>query len=238
MVRAIIADDDRLFLESIVNHVSWQELGISVIATALDGTETIRLCRELKPELLLTDVRMPGKDGIESAKDILASAPDCHIIFMSAYASKKEYRSAIKLKAIDFLEKPLTLKELTESLRDAACSIQYKRKPLPTDISPKTRRVALYIQANYRSNLSVASLSELAEITPNYLSSIFKKEMGISLISFITKTRIDAACELLLNTNMVLKEICSEVGFPDVRHFSKVFRNIMNVSPGEYRRQK
>lgn len=238
MLRIIIAEDDRLFLDSIVSHVPWQELGLNVIATAINGPDTIRLCRELKPELLLSDVIMPGKDGISSAEEILASLPDCRIIFMSAYASKKDYRSALKLKAVDFLEKPLTLEELTSALREAVHTLLNMNTPLPANLSPKVRQAAAYIQMNYQSDLSVILLSELTQITPNYLSSIFKKEMGVSLIAYISQTRIYAACELLRNTNKVLKEICSDVGYPDVRHFSKVFHSIMGMSPGEYRRRR
>ena len=236
MLRIVIADDDTLFLENVVRHMPWQELGYTVVGTATSGEEMIEICQRLCPDVLLTDVKMPGHDGIESAEQILRQLQNCHVIFMSAYASKKDYRSALRMKATDFLEKPLTMEELSQTLHEVYCSVHPQEQPEHM-YSKAIESVVSYMKVHYAEELSVSMLAQTVYITPNYLSALFKKETGKTISAFLVETRMETACHLLTNSQMSIKEISALVGYPNVERFSKVFRQTLGTAPGQYRKK-
>lgn len=94
-----------------------------------------------------------------------------------------------------------------------------------------------YIQEHYDDeNLSVAEIAKVFSINPNYLSSLYREQEGISLHKAITQVRIKKACELLLlPSTMTIDDIAQKVGFSSVRTFYRVFKKEMSVSPGTYR---
>ncbi len=98
---AIIADDERLMREQLRHRLgeAWPEL--QILAEAKNGEEAVDLVRRLQPDLIFLDIRMPGKSGIEAARDI---AGRCHVVFVTAY---DEYAvEAFEHGAIDYLLKP------------------------------------------------------------------------------------------------------------------------------------
>lgn len=235
MMRIVIADDDTLFLENLVRHMPWQELGYEVVGTANDGEKAIEICQRLCPDVLLTDVRMPDLDGIESAEQILNHLKNCHVIFMSAYASKKDYRSALRMKAADFLEKPLTMEELSQTLREVYLMANPKEQSRQ-EYSKTIEAVISYIKMHYAQELSVSMLARMVCITPNYLSSLFRKETGKTLSVFLVETRMAIACNLLANSRMSVKEISALVGYKSVERFFKVFHQTCGTTPVQYRK--
>lgn len=235
MFRIVIAEDDQLFLSGILKHVPWKELDLEVVGVTNCGEDAIALCLSLKPDLFLSDLRMAGINGLEAAAQIQSVLPDCHILFMSAYAQAVDYRAAIKLHAVDFLEKPLTIEEISEALSCATNALHSKfanEKPVSRAISDIMR----YMQLHYAENLSIEQLAGIAYFTPNYLSSLFKRETGQTIGQYLSRLRIQAACHLLRQSHESVQIIGEKVGYRDVRHFSKVFCREMGVTPSEYRR--
>ena len=98
-------------------------------------------------------------------------------------------------------------------------------------------KVMEYLKVHYVEPLSLEILSQLAGYTPQYLSSLFSDEVGMSIQEFLQRLRIEEACKLLLSTSLPVAEIAAAVGYQDTRHFSKVFRRYQIMSPKEYRRE-
>lgn len=92
-----------------------------------------------------------------------------------------------------------------------------------------------HINLNLSTEMSLASLSKLVAITPNYLASSFKKEVGLSIMDYITKKRIELAKEMLEQTNLQTQEIANYIGYNDVSYFSRVFKKQVRMTPTEYR---
>ena len=97
-------------------------------------------------------------------------------------------------------------------------------------------RVADYLKENYAAPFSLPTLADLTGYTPQYLSSLFRREVGMSIQKFLMRIRIAEACELLAYTNMSVSEIANAVGYQDVQHFSKLFRQYQNQSPRAFRK--
>ena len=80
-----------------------------------DGVHGLEIALKEKPDLILTDVRMPRMSGVEMAEEILKALPNAIILFMSAYSDKEYLKAAIKLKAVSYVDKPLDMNELMSS---------------------------------------------------------------------------------------------------------------------------
>lgn len=108
----------------------------------------------------------------------------------------------------------------------------------PMNLAPSDRyttAVCSYIRAHYPEKLTVEWLAAVVGLSPKYLIRIFKKETGMTLMEYLTRARLDAACNLLENTTKSICEISEAVGYSDALYFSKVFRNTYGISPRTYR---
>ncbi|CAH1221737.1 HTH-type transcriptional activator RhaR [Paenibacillus auburnensis] len=118
-MRAMLVDDEPLTLESLENYIQWRELGIDDLETASNGLEGLELARVFKPQIIISDVRMPRMNGIELATKVREFDPEVKIIFLSGYSDKEYLKSAIHLKAVRYVEKPVKLNELTDAIQES-----------------------------------------------------------------------------------------------------------------------
>jgi AraC-like DNA-binding protein len=103
-------------------------------------------------------------------------------------------------------------------------------------MNPITSGVIDYIHHNYSADINVAKVAKKLGYNPNYISVVFRKTTGISLLHYINSIRIDAAKNLLLNSSNSIKFIAAQVGFNDEKHFMKLFRSFENTTPTKYRK--
>lgn len=111
-VKLCIIDDIKSVVEMIARKPQWEEHGIEVAGTALDGEEGLEMIRSRRPDIVLTDIRMPRMDGLEMTRAILQFAPACKIIILSAYSEFAYAQQAIRLGAMDFVKKPFAIDEI------------------------------------------------------------------------------------------------------------------------------
>jgi two-component system response regulator YesN len=131
LLKALVVDDEKTTREVLVNFLPWTSLGIMEVMDATDGLSALRIASDLKPDIVLSDIRMPKMNGIELAESLQRRLPECKFIFLSGYSDKEYLKSAIRLKAINYVEKPVNIEEITEALKTAAAEcIQAKEKLL------------------------------------------------------------------------------------------------------------
>lgn len=119
MINLLIVDDEVFTREGLLEMLPLEDLGITETRQAFDGIDALNIVKDFEPNILLTDVRMPRMNGIELAFEIRKLYPECSIIFMSGYSDKEYLKSAISLKAITYVEKPIELEELEEAIKTA-----------------------------------------------------------------------------------------------------------------------
>ncbi|MHA2616809.1 MAG: response regulator [bacterium JZ-2024 1] len=113
-IRVLIADDHRLFRQGL--RYVCQAGGIEVVGEAADGWEAVRLARQLRPDIILMDIRMPGLDGVEATRLITANLPGVRIIILTMYRQDQYVFEAIKAGAQGYLLKDIDEKELVEAI--------------------------------------------------------------------------------------------------------------------------
>ncbi|WP_320128377.1 response regulator [uncultured Sphaerochaeta sp.] len=115
MYTLLIADDERLECDAIELLVNRAKLPLQCIK-AKNGREAVSLATQYQPDIAFLDIKMPGMDGIEAAKHIREIAPDCQIIFLTAWSSFEFAQQAIRLGASEYLVKPVQRKEVYDLL--------------------------------------------------------------------------------------------------------------------------
>ncbi|UQZ33414.1 hypothetical protein C2I18_07495 [Paenibacillus sp. PK3_47] len=118
-MRAMLVDDEPLTLESLKQYIEWSTLGVDRLETASNGAEGLKLAITFKPQIIISDVRMPRMNGIEFATKVREFDPEVKIIFLSGYSDKEYLKSAIHLKAVRYVEKPVKLTEITSALQES-----------------------------------------------------------------------------------------------------------------------
>ncbi len=103
--------------------------------------------------------------------------------------------------------------------------------------STLTQRVASYISTDLSADLSLKAIAQVMNVNASYLSSLFKKEMGVSLTSFVNNRRIERAKRLLSMTNLPIKTIAQQCGVPDIYYFGRLFKKITGTTPKAWREQ-
>ncbi|WP_163581450.1 response regulator [Gracilibacillus saliphilus] len=115
-MKAIIIDDEFIVLEGMKKMIDWSSYGIEIVGTADNGDDGLSLFEKHQPNIVFTDIRMPGKDGLTLVKEILQQSPDVLCIVFSGFNEFEYVRSALKLGVIDYLEKPITIPTIKETL--------------------------------------------------------------------------------------------------------------------------
>jgi AraC-like DNA-binding protein len=93
------------------------------------------------------------------------------------------------------------------------------------------------IHTNFHNKITIEAISASIGLNISYLGELFKKEKGITMKEYLTKTRLERSCELLINTSHTIGDIARSVGYTDPLQFSKMFKKHKSVSPAKYRKE-
>ena len=116
MQKVMIADDEERICRLIEALVDWKALGMEVVAIAHNGLEAVEFAEKFRPDILITDIRMPGCSGLELIEKVKKAMPELEVIIISGYAHFEYAKSAIKFGVGEYLLKPINKAELTMTL--------------------------------------------------------------------------------------------------------------------------
>jgi two-component system response regulator YesN len=122
MLRLLIVDDEKTTRESLERYIPWTTLKVGAVCTARGGAEALAIAQATPPDILLTDVRMPRMDGLHLAQRFRDLYPFCKIVFLSGFADKDYLKTAIRLQAVSYIEKPIDPGEVAEVVRIAVAA--------------------------------------------------------------------------------------------------------------------
>ena len=116
MVKVFLVEDEKFVREGIKNQIDWNAYGFDFVGEAADGELALPLIESLKPDILITDIKMPFMDGLELGRIVKNKFPDTVIIFLSGYDDFDYALSAVKLGADDYLLKPFSREDVEAML--------------------------------------------------------------------------------------------------------------------------
>ena len=261
MYTMLVADDEKWIRERITLSINWSGIGVTITGEAADGEEALSLCRKLKPDIILTDIRMPGINGLDFLKSLNEEGIKSKIIIVSGYSDFDYAQKAIKLGVADYILKPVENTELVDIVKKCIRQIEaeaYKNKIIEqasskentsgrlADYIEKGRTMAKrntlekalnFIRENYSRPITLSDVSEEVMLNHSYFSKLFKESVGLSFNKYLTRYRINKAKELMEDPTRRIKEIAGMVGYENVRYFIRVFKSVTGLSPNIYKEQ-
>jgi DNA-binding NarL/FixJ family response regulator len=185
VIRVVIADDQTLVRDGFRMILDAQD-DIEVVGEATDGLEAVTCARELRPDVVLMDIRMPGRDGLEATREVLRESPQTHVLILTTFDLNEYVYEAMKAGASGFLLKDIPRSQLIEGIRTVAAGDallapaitrrlieQFVRRP-PASVRPAPpalealtprEREVLELVARGRSNTEIATGLYVSEAT-------------------------------------------------------------------------
>lgn len=241
MYKLLIADDEGLERKAMRIVLQKNFNNLDIIEDAKTGNEAVLLAKQYKPHIILMDIKMPEKTGLEAQESIIKFLPNVKTIILSAYDNFQFAQNAIKLNVSDYILKPAKPSELKSSIEKAIDSLKNNNNKIlddklnPIDDENIIQEAIYYINKNFNKNINLESVASHIHLTPQYFSRYFKSNTGMNFIDYISKVRIKEAKKLLVSTNKSISSISLNIGYIDPSYFSKVFIKYEGVSPHKYR---
>ena len=181
--------------------------------------------------------------------ETIQEGPDCFLLFMNVVNDPKDEDSLI-----DKMQKEIShvlsnfmgvrtvwgvssvfqsFTELPDKYQECCQKMQDERVDLSVEIFEAVR----YIEENLTQRLTLNQVASSINLSPNYLSSLFKKELGVGFVDYITEKRVERAKELLENTGLRTYEVAQQAGFVDESYFSKTFKRLTGKRPSAFRKR-
>ncbi len=240
----LIVEDEGLLRRSLVRKITAFDLGFTVVGDVMDGEAAVRFLEDQLVHLVLTDIRMPVMDGLALAKHLYYTAPQIQVVILSGYGHFDYAQQAIRYGVKEYLTKPIDDDELRRMLRRLQMSLDTYWQDVAAAVQPAAEQSASelaeavenYLRQNYSTSLSLQSVAQQLNVSPDHLSKVFKRQRGETPMNYLTGLRIREAKHLLLQyPEAGIKEVGQMVGYGDPYYFSRHFKNKVGLSPSEYR---
>ncbi len=244
MLKVLIVENEYYVRRGIVLTVNWTAMGCLIIGEASNGEEGLEAARKYRPDIILTDIKMPRMDGIEMLHRLREEGNEAYVIMLSAYSDFEYIQSALRLRATDYLLKPFHDNELERVIRSIRGRIDAQSASPAHDAFLRLKKgdkskyvmeAMSYITENYADNsLSVSAIAQSIGVSEGHLSHVFKKETDYTMLEYISQYRIHMAMKLLKDCRAKVYEIANRVGYKDITYFSSTFKKMVGVTPSEY----
>lgn len=219
---------------------------------AENGKKALEILQGHTIDVLITDIKMPFMNGIELIRSIRENSPTLRILICSAYGEFEYAQEAVRHHVFGYILKPVHTDELytimDEVVKDISKkegeAIRDKVLPLALELLQKHKQESVdtavdmvldIIHAEYYRDIGLEYLAQRVNLSPNYLSQLFKKNLGVSPVKFISKYRIEKAKHYLATSNMKIVDISKTVGFSNATYFVTVFKQETGKTPAKYR---
>ena len=237
LLGVLLVDDEPHIREDLLAY-AWEAMGACVIGVADNGARALSLCASLKPHLVLCDIAMPLLDGLQLLEALKRTNSPTLVALLTSYRSYEYAKRAVSLGALDYLEKidisPESISTLIQKAK-AATRLPLLNAPSAEPVNgmlhPEIDRAVRIIRRDYAKNLTLKQVANAVGLSPNYMSTIFHAEVGQTFNDYLTCVRIERAAYLLSTSSMKVYEVANQVGIPNYRYFTNVFKRIYGVSP-------
>jgi len=336
----VVVDDEYIVVEGIKTILEREKMNCEIVGFAYDGIEAIHVIKETTPDIVITDIRMPGMDGLSLIEECREFLPEASYVIISGYTEFEYARRALVLDVMNYIDKPITI----EKIADVVEQLDKKRQPDSKSEARKQLNLAIddmveaamsrdpalfteaakklpalfekatisfeqykqeifktmamlaeifnehnkrkdklfqvsyqeaeqwkdkeeaeeymnrlfgqlagtiqgertgsahrtvqhllqYIEENYAENIGLNELADMVGLNPTYLSILFKEEVGVSFVKYMTELRVEKAKELL-DAGYRVGEVSDMVGYSNYRYFCDIFKKHEGKTPNEYR---
>lgn len=236
-LRVLLVDDEIMIREGFKKLFDWEAHDCEVAGEAADGMEALTKIDTLKPDIVIMDINIPIMNGLKVIQTSRLKYPDMAFVIVSGYDDFTYCREALRLQITDYMLKPVNYDEFGKCIDNLRISMfeSRTRKGDPDMEEQPMLGIVRYMQEHLSEEISLTVLAEEFHLSAQYISQLFKNEIGVNFLTYLTGIRMEQARKLLLSTSLSIAEISGKTGYSDYRVFTKVFKKIEGVTPSQYR---
>ncbi len=237
-LRVLLVDDEIMIREGFKKLFDWETHGCTVAGEAADGMEALAKIDTLNPDIVIMDINIPIMNGLKVIKMSRIKHPDTAFIIVSGYDDFSYCREALRLKITDYILKPVNYEEFGSCIDNLKISMYMENvSQEPEEQEERViNGITRFMQEHLADEISLSVLSEEFHMNPQYISQLFKNEIGVGFLAYLTSIRMEKAKKLLLSTSLSIGEVAEQSGYGDYRVFTKVFKKSEGITPSQYRR--
>ncbi|MGN0167047.1 MAG: response regulator [Acetatifactor sp.] len=237
-LRVLLVDDEIMIREGFKRLFDWEAHDCEVVGEAADGMEALTKIDDLQPDIVIMDINIPIMNGLKVIELARIKHPDMAFVIVSGYDDFAYCRKALQLKITDYLLKPVNYEEFGNCIDNL--KIAMFQQQAAQDVEQQEERpihgIIRYLQEHLSEEISLSILEEEFHLNAQYISQLFKNEIGVNFLSYLTNIRMEKAKKLLLSTSLSISEVSEQSGYGDYRVFTKIFKKVEGITPSQYRR--
>ena len=237
-LRVLLVDDEIMIREGFKRLFDWQAHDCEVVGEAADGMEALTRIDTLHPDIVIMDINIPIMNGLKVIQLSRIKHPDTAFVIVSGYDDFSYCREALRLQITDYILKPVNYEEFGACIDNLKIALFQRQSPKHQD-RQEERTITLitrYLQEHLAEEISLSILAEEFHLSAQYISQLFKSEIGVGFLAYLTNIRMEQAKKLLLSTPLPIAEVSEQSGYGDYRVFTKVFKKSEGITPSQYRR--
>lgn len=258
----LIVNDEKLTADTMAIEMVWERFGIKQIYVAYNFEDGKKNIQEHTIDIMLCDIEMPGKSGIELLRWVKENYSDIECIFLTCHASFEYAREALELGCQNYLLIPAEYEEIgtavyrvVKRLKERRQDMEYAefgRKAVRSQVdsvvsqvgekkSPKAyvEEVLRYIGTHLgEEGLAVQEIADYLHLHPVYLNRIFRKEKGYSIGQYIVNERMALAGKLLESGRLSVNSVAEQTGYGSYSNFNMMFKKYYGCTATQYQDKK
>ena len=237
-LRVLLVDDEIMIREGFKRLFDWAAHDCEVVGEAADGMEALTQIDTLCPDIVIMDINIPIMSGLKVIQLSRIKHPRIAYVIVSGYDDFSYCQQALRLQITDYILKPVNYEEFGTCIDNLKISLFEQR--VAAAEGPEQERtitgITRYLQEHLAEEVSLSVLSEEFHLNPQYISQLFKNEIGVGFLAYLTNIRMEKAKKLLLSGSLSVAEVAEQAGYGDYRVFTKVFKKFEGITPSQYRR--
>ena len=247
-LRIVVVEDEFKIRHGMIHTLPWSEHDCQIVGEAADGITGCEVIGEKRPDIVISDIKMPRMNGLEMIEKTIGEY-DYAAILLTGYSEFEYARKACRIGVCEYLLKPVDEDELfgviemIRGKRSAASASGAGQLPElilldRSRVSPMVLRASEYMEHHCNERFSQSELARRLNLAASTLASAFKEETGYTLHEYLTRCRMMRALQLLREGEMRIYEIGKAVGIPNYRYFCSIFRKYFSCAPSEFFRTR
>lgn len=237
----VIVEDELIELQELSMIIKEETTNLELVGTANNGIDGQKLIDELTPDIVISDIRLPGQSGLDMLSKINTPVKT---IILSGYSDFDFMQKAIRLGVDDYLLKPVDNDVLFQAINkiiDQLAKENVTKKdmvqiPLVESVSNHLINNAIkFVEQNYSHQVGLQEAADFLNVSETHLSRLFKELVGITFLTYLNTYRINKSVDLLLHSNKHINEIALECGYITPGYYAKIFKRLLNTTPTNFR---
>ena len=243
MYTILIVEDEYLLRSELSLCVDWERLGFGPPLLAENGEEGLAMALSHRPDMILTDIRMPRMDGLTMLRTLREKHASCVSVVLSAYDDFSYAVEAMRYGVMDYLLKPIddqrleavlkTVTERLDGLRASGAAEQSREEESAGNLY--LRKADEYLEQHFAEDIRLTDVAQSLFISDAYLGRLYTRYYQKKFTDVLTQLRMRKAIPLLRDPQYKIYQVAKMVGYRNQQYFGSVFRKCMGVSPYQFR---